>query len=220
MEGKAQDRVNAAHPPEDDCGDWPGPAPNAILRGIMASPSVTQTLLELSGGNREALERLLPLVYDHLRDIANRALRGERPDHTLNSTALVHEAWLRLVELDRIGWRDRAHFFGACAQIMRRVLISYARMRQAEKRGGAAGVAVPLEDVVLAARSRPAELLALDEALARLEELSSRQARIVECRYFAGMSVEETAEALGISPATVKREWTVARAFLNQELGA
>lgn len=186
----------------------------------MASPSVTQTLLELSGGNREALERLLPLVYDHLRDIANRALRGERPDHTLNSTALVHEAWLRLVELDRIGWRDRAHFFGACAQIMRRVLISYARMRQAEKRGGAAVVAVPLDDVVLAARSRPAELLALDEALARLEEMSSRQARIVECRYFAGMGVEETAEALGISPATVKREWTVARAFLNQELGA
>jgi RNA polymerase sigma factor (TIGR02999 family) len=186
----------------------------------MASPSVTQTLLELSGGNREALERLLPLVYDHLRDIASRALRGERPDHTLNSTALVHEAWLRLVELDRIGWRDRAHFFGACAQIMRRVLISYARMRQAEKRGGPAGAAVPLEDVVLAARSRPAELLALDEALARLEELSQRQARIVECRYFAGMSVEETAEALGISPATVKREWTVARAFLNQELGA
>lgn len=186
----------------------------------MASPSVTQTLLELSGGNREALERLLPLVYDHLRDIANRALRGERPDHTLNSTALVHEAWLRLVELDRIGWRDRAHFFGACAQIMRRVLISYARMRQAEKRGGAAVVAVPLDDVVLAARSRPTELLALDEALARLEEMSPRQARIVECRYFAGMGVEETAEALGISPATVKREWTVARAFLNQELGA
>lgn len=184
----------------------------------MASPSVTQVLLELSGGNREALERLLPLVYDHLRDIANRALRGERPDHTLNSSALVHEAWLRLVELDRIDWRDRAHFFGACAQIMRRVLISYARMRRAEKRGGPAGVTVPLEDVVLAARSRPAELIALDEALARLEALSARQARIVECRYFAGMSVEETAEALGTSPATVKREWTVARAWLNQEL--
>lgn len=150
----------------------------------MASPSVTQALLDLSGGNREALERLLPLVYDHLRDIANRALRGERPDHTLNSTALVHEAWLRLVELDRITWRDRAHFFGACAQIMRRVLISHARSRGAEKRGGP----------------------------------EARQARVVECRFFAGMSVEDTAEVIGISPATVKREWTVARAWLNQEL--
>lgn len=184
----------------------------------MASPSVTQALLDLSGGNREALERLLPLVYDHLRDIANRALRGERPDHTLNSTALVHEAWLRLVELDRITWRDRAHFFGACAQIMRRVLISHARSRGAEKRGGPEARQVPIEDVVLAAATRPADLLALDEALTRLAALSERQARVVECRFFAGMSVEDTAEVLGISPATVKREWTVARAWLNQEL--
>lgn len=184
----------------------------------MASPSVTQALLDLSGGNREALERLLPLVYDHLRDIANRALRGERPDHTLNSTALVHEAWLRLVELDRITWRDRAHFFGACAQIMRRVLISHARSRGAEKRGGPEARQVPIEDVVLAAATRPADLLALDEALTRLAALSERQARVVECRFFAGMSVEDTAEVIGISPATVKREWTVARAWLNQEL--
>lgn len=184
----------------------------------MASPSVTQALLDLSGGNREALERLLPLVYDHLRDIANRALRGERPDHTLNSTALVHEAWLRLVELDRITWRDRAHFFGACAQIMRRVLISHARSRGAEKRGGREARQVPIEDVVLAAATRPADLLALDEALTRLAALSERQARVVECRFFAGMSVEDTAEVIGISPATVKREWTVARAWLNQEL--
>ena len=185
-----------------------------------ASPSlpVTQTLLELSGGKLEALDRLLPLVYDHLRDIAHRALQGERADHTLNSTALVHEAWLRLVELDRITWRDRAHFFGACARIMRRVLIGYARMRQAEKRGGPEGEAVPLDNVVLAAANRPAELLALDEALTRLESLSERQARVVECRFFAGMNVEETAEALDISPATVKREWTAARAWLNREL--
>jgi len=184
----------------------------------MPRTAVTQALLELSGGRREALDRLLPLVYDHLRDIAHRALQRERPDHTLNSTALVHEAWLRLVELDRISWRDRAHFFGACAQIMRRVLISHARMRQAEKRGGPAAAKVPLEDVVLAAATRPDDLVALDEALARLEQLSPRQARIVECRFFAGMSVEDTAVALGLSPATVKREWTVARAWLNREV--
>lgn len=184
----------------------------------MPSSAVTQALLDLSGGSREALDRLLPLVYDHLRDIAHRALRRERDDHTLNSTALVHEAWLRLVELDRITWRDRAHFFGACAQVMRRVLIGHARMKQAEKRGGPEGTKVPLEDVVLAAATRPGDLLALDEALTRLEALSERQARVVECRFFAGMNVEETAEALGISPATVKREWTMARAWLNREL--
>jgi RNA polymerase sigma factor (TIGR02999 family) len=188
------------------------------VRRASASLPVTQTLLELSGGKREALDRLLPLVYEHLRGIAHRALQGERLDHTLNSTALVHEAWLRLVELDRITWRDRAHFFGACARIMRRVLIGYARMRQADKRGGPEGEAVPLDNVVLAAANRPAELLALDEALTRLEGLSERQARVVECRFFAGMNVEETAEALDISPATVKREWTAARAWLNREL--
>jgi RNA polymerase sigma factor (TIGR02999 family) len=184
----------------------------------MTKTAVTQTLLDLSGGNPEALDRLLPMVYDHLRDIAHRALRRERPDHTLDSTALVHEAWLRLVELDRISWRDRAHFFGACAQIMRRVLIGYARMKQADKRGGLQGEPVPIDNVVLAAANRPGELLALDEALTRLEQLNQRQARVVECRFFAGMNVEETGEALGISPATVKREWTAARAWLNREL--
>jgi RNA polymerase sigma factor (TIGR02999 family) len=184
----------------------------------MPSAPVTQALLELSGGRREALDRLLPLVYDHLRDIAHRALQGERRDHTLNSTALVHEAWLRLIQLDRISWRDRAHFFGACAQIMRRVLIGYARMKQAGKRGGPDLEPVPIDNVVAAAATRPDLLLALDEALSRLEQMSDRQARVVECRFFAGMNVEETAEALGISAATVKREWTVARAWLNAAL--
>lgn len=186
----------------------------------MPNSEVTQALLELSGGERTALDRLLPVVYEHLRDIAERALRRERPDHTLTPTALVHEAWLRLIELDRITWRDRAHFFGASAQIMRRVLISYARMRQADRRGGAARTLVPLESVVLAAQTRPGDLLALDEALSRLEHLSERQARVVECRFFAGMGVEETGTALGISAATVKREWTAARAWLNRELTA
>jgi RNA polymerase sigma factor (TIGR02999 family) len=186
----------------------------------LPNSEVTQALLDLSGGERSALDRLLPVVYEHLRDIAERALRRERPDHTLTPTALVHEAWLRLIELDRINWRDRAHFFGASAQIMRRVLISYARMRQAGRRGGADKSVVPLESVVVAAQTRPDDLLALDEALSRLEGLSARQARIVECRFFAGMGVEETGTALGISAATVKREWTAARAWLNRELTA
>lgn len=178
---------------------------------------VTQMLVRLSDGDRGVLDRLLPVVYDELRGMAARELRRERAEHTLSPTALVHEAFLKLVELERINWRGRAHFFGACAQSMRRILISYARMKKAEKRGGGAE-RVPLNDVILAAQDRPADLVALDEALERLEALSERQARIVECRFFAGMEVRETAEALGISPATVKREWTAARAFLNREL--
>ena len=194
--------------------------PTALLgrvSGMTPGTDVTQALIELSGGDPGAFERLLPMIYDHLRGLARRELRHERPDHTLTPTALVHEAYLKLVQLDRITWRGRAHFFAACAQEMRRILISYARKQKADKRGGTA-VAVPLENAVLAAQTRPAELVALDEALQRLSALDPRQARTVECRFFAGMSVEETAEALEISPATVKREWTAARAWLNREL--
>lgn len=178
---------------------------------------VTQALLDLSRGNRAALDGLLPVIYDQLRDQARRALRGERPDHTLTPTALVHEAYLKLVRLERVEWRDRAHFFGACATEMRRILVSYARQRKADKRGAGAAH-VPLENAAVAAHERPAEVIALDEALERLRELDERQVQIVECRFFGGMSVEETAEALGISPATVKRDWTAARAWLNREL--
>ncbi len=185
---------------------------------MSASAEVTQMLAELSDGDRSALDRLLPVVYDQLRNMAQRELRRERSNHTLTPTALVHEAYLKLVQLDRISWRGRAHFFGACAQAMRRILVSYARMKKADKRG-AGEEPVPIDNVVLAAQSRSADLLALDDALTRLEQLSERQARIVECRFFADLGVEETAEALGISPATVKRDWTVARAWLNRELG-
>jgi RNA polymerase sigma factor (TIGR02999 family) len=179
---------------------------------------VTRALVELSEGDPQALNRVLPIVYDHLRRLAERALRGERTDHTLSPTALVHEAYLKLVQLDRISWQGRAHFFGACAQVMRRILIGYARMKKAEKRGGTAAEPVPIDDVILAAAERPDELVALDEALTRLAALNDRQARIVECRFFAGMDVEQTAEVLGISSATVKRDWTAARAWLNREL--
>ncbi len=186
---------------------------------VTAPSDVTQALVALSGGDRAALDRLLPLVYDQLRQIAARALRQERADHTLSPTALVHEAYLKLVQLDSITWEGRAHFFGACAQAMRRILVSYARMKKAEKRG-AGSAHVPITSVMVAADSRPQDLIALDEALAKLESLDERQAHVVECRFFAGMGVEETASALGISPATVKRDWTVARAFLNRELSA
>jgi len=179
---------------------------------------VTQALIELSAGDSQALDRVLPAVYDHLHRLAERELRRERVDHTLTPTALVHEAYLKLVQLDRISWEGRAHFFGACAQVMRRILISYARMKKAGKRGGAAAEPVPIDDVILAASERPDELLALDEALARLAQLNPRQARIVECRFFAGMDVEQTAEVVAASPATVKRDWTAARAWLNREL--
>jgi RNA polymerase sigma factor (TIGR02999 family) len=178
---------------------------------------VTQVLSQMAGGDPEALDRLLPVVYDNLRDLARRELRRERQDHTLSATAMVHEAYLRLVQLDNVSWEGRAHFFGAAAVAMRRILISYARTRNAQKRGAGAAH-VPLEDVVVAARERPADVLALDEALERLKELDPRQASVVECRFFAGMSLDETAAALGISNATVRRDWALARAWLNREL--
>jgi RNA polymerase sigma factor (TIGR02999 family) len=178
---------------------------------------VTRILDDISAGDPEALGRLLPIVYEQLRSMANRQLAGERQGHTLSPTDLVHEAYIKLDQLNEISWRGRAHFFGACAQAMRRILISYARMKKAEKRGSGAEP-VALENVVLAATERPSELLALDEALSNLEKISERQARVVECRFFAGMNVDETAEALGISAPTVKRDWTVARAFLNSAL--
>jgi len=183
----------------------------------MGDPSITQALVELAHGDASAHDRLFPLVYDALRELARRELRRERPDHTLSATALVHEAYLKLVQLERIDWKGRAHFFGVCAPVMRQVLISHARGRNAAKRGAGAPK-LPLSDALAVAEERPDELVALDGALTRLEALSPRQARVVEARFFAGLSVEETAAVLGISPATVKREWTAARAWLNREL--
>ena len=178
---------------------------------------VTQALLAMSAGDRAALDGLLPAIYAQLREQANRALRHERPDHTLSPTALVHEAYLKLVRLERVVWQDRAHFFGACANEMRRILVSHARQRRAGKRGAGAPH-LPLDNALNAAQARPDELVALDEALEQLRTFDERQVRVVECRFFAGMSVEETAAALGVSPATVKRDWTMARAWLNREL--
>jgi len=180
--------------------------------------NVSQLLRELSQGEPGALDRLIPVVYDELRRLAHGQLQGERSGHTLSTTALVHETYLRLVQIDRVEWRDRSHFFAVAARVMRRVLIDYARARQREKRGGDP-VPVPLSETLDGLVQQPDDLLVLEEALVRLESLNARQCRVVECRCFAGMSVEETAAALATSPATVKRDWAFARAWLNRELG-
>jgi len=164
------------------------------------------------------IEELFPLVYNELRQVAARQLRSERDGHTLCTTALVHEAWLELTKLHRIQWQNRAHFLAIAAQAMRRILIDYAVARRRQKRGGGQHVTSLDDDALAIAHARGDDLIALDDALARLTVLSERQARIVECRFYGGMSVEETGEALDISPATVKREWALARAWLNREL--
>lgn len=164
------------------------------------------------------MDEIFPLVYDELRRIAARKLREERTSHTLSATALVHEAWLELRKLNRMKWQNRSHYLAVAAQAMRRILIDYAVGRNRQKRGGGQ---TPLHldgDVWAVAESRGEDLLALDEALVRLGRLSERQARIVEYRFYGGMTVEETADALQVSPATVKREWATARAWLNREL--
>lgn len=164
------------------------------------------------------MEDLLPLVYGELKRIAARQLRSERPGHTLCATALVHEAWLELSSLQRIQWQSRSHYLALAAQAMRRVLIDHAVARRALKRGGGQHLETLDGDPLVMVQGRPAELLDLDTALERLAVVDERQARIVECRFFGGMSIEETAEALDLSAATVKRSWTMARAWLNREL--
>jgi len=182
------------------------------------SPEINRLVREVSRGRRDALDRLVPIVYDELRRIAHGQLRRERPGHTLSTTALVHEAYLRLLNVHQVQWLDRAHFCATAARVMRRVLIDYARARQRQKRGGGA-VRVSLTDAVDLPNAQTNDLLELDEALTRLEALGERQYRVVECRCFGGLSVEETAAVLGVSAATVKRDWTFARAWLNRELG-
>ncbi len=165
------------------------------------------------------MDDLFTLVYAELRRIAGRQLRGERSGHTLCTTALVNEAWVELAKLDRIRWQSRSHFLALAAQAMRRVLIDYAVARRSEKRGGGRAPETLENDAFVTVTERPDDFIALDEALQRLAALNERHAQVVECRFFGGMSIEETADALDISPATVKREWVMARAWLNRELG-
>jgi RNA polymerase sigma factor (TIGR02999 family) len=183
----------------------------------MPAVGVTGLLLDWSKGDRGALERLMPLVYDELHHIARRHLQAEDPDHTLQSTALVHEAYLRLVDQDRVQWQNRAHFFGVAAQLIRRILLDHARRRHAAKRGGGATI-LCLDEGLVALQQREVDLVALDEALNRLAELDPQQAHVVELRFFAGLTIVETAESLGVSRATVQRDWVTAKAWLFDRL--
>jgi RNA polymerase sigma factor (TIGR02999 family) len=183
-----------------------------LLQQEPSSP-VTQLLVRWRGGDREALEELMPLVYEELRRLAHHYLRKERADHTLQSTALVHEAYLRLAGQNSPQWQNRAHFFGIAAHIMRQILVEYARGRNTDKRGGNA-VTLTLDDAVAISQGMNADVVALDKALTELSDLDAQQGRIVELRFFAGLTIEDTSEVLGISPATVKRDWVTARAWL------
>ncbi|HEX8197155.1 MAG TPA: sigma-70 family RNA polymerase sigma factor [Pyrinomonadaceae bacterium] len=182
---------------------------------------VTQLLIRLTDGNTQVLDDLLPLIYGELRQLANRYLRRERSDHTLQPTALVHEAYLKLVDQKNVRWQNRAHFFGVAANMMRRILVDHARKHTADKRGGDAEV-LPLEEEILVVSSdeKSMELLALDEALENLAKIDEQKSRIVELRYFGGLSVEETAEVLGVSPITVKRQWRMAKAWLYGQISS
>jgi len=181
------------------------------------SQEVTRLLIAWSEGDQAALEKLIPLVYQELRRLAKLYLKRERPGHSLQTTALVHEAYLRLIDSSRVRWQNRAHFFAVSAQLMRRILVDFARSRRYLKRGGEAQH-VSLGDALDIAEARGAALIALDDALLALARIDERKSRVVELRYFGGLSVEETAEALKVSTETVKRDWRLARTWLRREL--
>ena len=178
---------------------------------------VTQLLCQWSGGDRAALESLMEVVYAELRRLAHSYLRRERPGQTLQSTALVNEAYLRLIDQKNVTWRNRAHFFGIAAHMMRRILVDHARSRQAAKRGSGISL-LALDEAVAGSGPRDLNLVVLDQALESLAGIDPQQSRIVELRFFAGLSIDDTAEVLKISPATVKREWAIAKAWLYREM--
>jgi RNA polymerase sigma-70 factor, ECF subfamily len=184
---------------------------------LVPEPDVTALLVEVANGNQAAQEKLVPLVYDQLKRLARRYMRRERADHTLHTTALVHEAYLKLVGQHSPHWQGRAQFYGTAAQLMRRILIDHARRHLREKRGGTQ-VILPLEEALAFTPEHSEDLLKLDEALDRLSKLDPRQSRIVELRFFGGLSVEETSRFLNVSPITVKRDWAVAKVWLYGEL--
>jgi RNA polymerase sigma-70 factor (ECF subfamily) len=183
-----------------------------------ASPSqVTELLARWSHGEEAAREKLVPLVYDELRRVARRCLAGQPQDQTLQSTALVHEAYLRLVGRSEVHWQNRVHFFAVAARLMRGILVDHARMRHAAKRGGS-NLTLTLDDALAPLKQRELDLVALDDALNALATLDPKQGQLVELRFFAGLSIEDTSHVMGLSPATVKREWATARAWLYGEM--
>lgn len=192
--------------------------PRATDSGSSAGLDVAVLLRAWSGGDAKALDQLTPIVYDELRRLARYYLRGERRDHSLQTTALVHEAYLRLVDHTRMEWQDRAHFFAVSAQVMRRILVDHARRRNLKRGHGLRRVS--LEEATLVGGDRPTDLAALDDALTSLGERDPRKAQVVEMRFFGGLSVEESAEVLGVSAVTVMREWRTAKAWLYRELAA
>lgn len=184
---------------------------------LNSQQNVTQYLVEWNEGNPDALDKLMPLVYGELRRLARGYLRRERPGHTLQPTALVHEAFLRLIDQNAVRWQNRAHFFGIAAQMMRRILVNHAVNRRAGKRGGSARK-VSLDEATGLAEHRDIDVIALNEALTELEAIDPRQSRVVELRFFGGLSIEESAEVLSLSTATVKREWSTARLWLRRRM--
>ena len=183
-----------------------------------SSDEITGLLIDWSNGDQAALEKLLPLVERELHRLAHSYMRREDPDHTLQTTALIHETYLRLVDQKRVKWQNRAHFFGVAAQLMRRFLSNYARDQNRAKRGGRA-IQVSLSSLAVISSQRTKELIALDEALKKLALVDERKSRVVELRHYGGLSVEETAEVLNVSPVTVLRDWRYARAWLRREIG-
>lgn len=184
----------------------------------MVEKPITSVLRELRNGGDDSFSELLPLVYDELRRLAKSYLGRERANHTLQPTALVHEAFLRLFGQKDIEWQDRAHFFGMSAHVMRQILIDYARTRNRQKRGGEFKTQIALDDAVSFSDQKELDILAVDEALSKLEKLDEKQARIVEMKFFGGLTVDEISEVLSISPATVKREWSTAKLLLHKML--
>ncbi|MFN2502137.1 MAG: sigma-70 family RNA polymerase sigma factor [Pyrinomonadaceae bacterium] len=184
-----------------------------------APQEITQLLLSWSKGNHAALQDLMPLVYPELRKVARRYMRREREEHTLQTSALINEAYLRLVDQQAVEWQDRGHFFAMATQVMRHILIDHARRATYEKRGGRAQH-LPLDDAAIVRQEKAADLIALDEALTNLARFDPRKSKIVELRFFGGLTVEETAEAMDLSPVTIMREWRAAKAWLHSEITA
>lgn len=182
------------------------------------APEITQLLKDWSEGNQTALDELMPLVYDELRRQASRYLRNERQGHTLQTTALIHEAYLKLIGINQIEWQNRNHFFAIASTAMRRILVDYARERKRDKRGGFAEN-LPLDDALqISANEKSVDLIALDDALNSLAKMDERQAKVVELKYFSGLSIDEIAEVLGIANSTVRLDWNLAKAWLKQEI--
>jgi RNA polymerase sigma factor (TIGR02999 family) len=185
-----------------------------------APNEITQMLIELTDGNQEVVNQILPHIYDELKRLASSYLRRERVNHTLQPTALVHEAYMKLIDQKRVHWQNRAHFFGIAAQVMRRILMDHARKHQADKRGGEAEKLPIEEEILVVSHEKSAELIALDDALQTLASMDEQKAKIVELRYFGGLSIEETAEVMGVSVPTINRQWRMAKAWLYSQIAA